>query len=914
MRNGPENGSEYRSGRGRRLYRTRTSVARCSPDYRILMAVAAVLVSIGAAIPVPAEASLASGDPDLESRLETWNRGAELLDSGENEQASAYFFDRLRDRPGHLEIVSGFLQACQRHCKLDSALAVVEGGYLPGAGEAGETGETRETRETGEISETSDPAAPCKRFLAGERLKSKWRFAEAATEFQQAADISKDRGDFISEAVSLLATANCLWRIMDAAGAESATARARERLADLRGAGRLLAEAGLLVAIGHNLTDHLAEADSVYRVVLSLAGASGYRRVKCDCLNGLGVASSKRRRFEESMSYYRQALVEADVLADSWRRVAILRNLGYEETEMRKLDQARPHLEEAERLARACGFQILLGYVQVGLGAVAEAAGDRLKAVDFMQKAIATQSAVGNDRGELTARQRLAYNLVVMGEYSRAAAHYERCLDILRELESLHILHWVLGGLAGANFRLGYLEKAEEYFRRALEVARKLGDRMSAAWCLDWIGLLHTMRGQYRQALVYSHEARSIFEEIDHREGVGGVHASIAEVYYHVGDYNRSLEHYQQAFAIAQDTGFEGLLRSAAKGMALVYSAIDRPDLAEEYHLQSLAIARRWNDRVATIWALNDLAAHQLTRDRKDRARQYLDEAVALLESEGQFHVRSHAYLLLGRSAESAEQAIVFTGRALAAAEAGCLPEREWNCLSDLGEFHLAVGDTARGREFQLHAVQAVESIRRSVGTDELRRHLLRPAIVPYERMVDLLLAGTHDSANVARAFAFSERSRAQILASRLRVAYAQVGDIPAQQYAAEERDILSLLGYLQSRLQDSSLPAEERQELQARIDKLEEEFSLLRIRMGGQDNEYAAVIYPEVESPEELLSTLRPNERMLSYFLGSHRSYLFSAADGLIVAYQLPPRAEIEEKVRLFLSPWWSSCSTQNT
>jgi CHAT domain-containing protein/tetratricopeptide (TPR) repeat protein len=826
--------------------------------------------------------SPAAAPTPLVVRLAAWSRGVELMDAGRNAEAAAYYAELLQMSSGRLEAAEWYYQASARLCRPDSALILLSRN-APG------------TRYT----------SAYLHFLEAARLRRTYRYTEAGREFALAADHCTESGDSLSAAIAQLEVARCRLRIEDLEGAEASCAQVEALLAETPSAARLLAEASLLRAGIHNLAGRLVEADSIYAGLLSLGAERGWRQVKGDVLNGLGAALSKRRRIQEALDHYRRALSESRVLGDPYRLTLTLTNLAYEETQARELAPARRHLEEARRTAEGCDLIQLLGLVFNGLGAVADGQGDRPQAADYFRLACDHNSRTGYARGELASRQRLAYDLLQMGEYREAVQHYERCLEIMEELPSTYILNWVLAGLAVTQHYLGNLDQAESYYRRALAVNEEMGDRMSASWCLNSIGLVYALRGDYRGALVQHHRAREIYREIGDIEGEGEAEASIAEVLYHLGDYERARGHGEQAMALAEQSGSEELLRTAAAALASIYGAAGRPDLAEAHHRQALDIARRWRDNIATIWALDELAAHELAQGRRATARQLLDEAADKLAARGEYPVRAQTLLLLSRNEEDPARAAAFAEQALAVAQEGCLPEMEWQSLSELGVRALALGDTARAELSQRQALDVIESLRRNVGVDELRRHMLRPALQPYERLVDLLLARDLEGPAATRALIVSERVRAQILASRLRAAYAHAGGAAEPARAAEEQDLLSRLAHLQALLQDGSLEPDERHALRAKVDDLEREFGLLQLRLAGSDGGQATELYPEVELPDTLLAALRPGERLLSWFLGEQASYLFSAADGRVRAFRLPPREEIESEVLLFLQLW---------
>lgn len=879
--------------------RIETPAGRRSLGVRTLFPLALLALLAPLAAPTAGQAAPAPTAAPAAARLDAWDHGASLLDDGRNAEAAELFARLLRERVGGLEAAEGFYLASTRLGRPDSALA----------------GLNRLVRAA------AAPAAAREAFLAGARLRLSCEFGGAAREFARAAALSRQAADTASAAAACLAAAQTWLREEDQAGIEATCARIDTLLAGEPGqsrlgqgrpgqgrldnghpAGRRLrGECDLLRAGVQNLNGRADAADSLYQDVLARARAAGWRQLRCDAWNGLGVSFSRRRLSGQAIAHYRRALAEARRLGDPNRLGIMLVNLAYEQTLERELAAAGACLDEARRIAERFGLEPLKGLVASGQGALAEARGERRQAAELFRQACDLHARTRNVRGELASNQWLAYLLLQMGEYRDSAAHYGRCLEILREKPGPHILNWVLAGMAATQHYLGNLDLAERYYRQALAVDEQMGDRRSAALCLNSIGLLNALRGDYRQALLDHHHAREIYAALGDAEGAGKADASIAEVLYHLGDYERAREHGEQAVTVAEQEGAEELLQSASSVMALIYRAAGRSDLAEEHFRRALAISRRWHDNLATIAALDDLADSYLAQGRPEEARPLVTEAAGLLKPQGEYPSRARTLLLLARLAEDPGRAAALAEQALAAAQEGCLPEAEWRSLSDLGQYALARGDTAQAERFLRRALGVIESLRRDVGVDELRRHMLQPALEPYERLVDLLLARSRADSAAASALVVAERSRAQVLAARLRAAYAHGAAATASPGADgdDDRELLSRLAYLQARLQDGTLPGQERRALRERVDELEESFRVAQLRRAGAAG--SGELYPEVEPADSLLAALRPGERVLSWFLGERRSYLFAAAAGRVRAYPLPPRPEIESRLLLF-------------
>jgi CHAT domain-containing protein/tetratricopeptide (TPR) repeat protein len=817
-----------------------------------------------------------------QKRVETCVAGAALLDAGENERAARFFEEALAESGGLVELAEGLIEARSRLCAPNAAMARC-GQSIP------------ETEGTGrKIFEL---------YLEGERSRLRRDFKAAAVHFRGAYAAAERDRDTLSAVSCGKALALCLIASQDAPGAVE-SAKTLDTIAQgLPPLGRLALSVALTRADCLNAADSIGAAEGMYHETLSLAKAGRFRRIESACLAGLGRLYEKRQKNGEAISFYGQALVLERAMGNKEKMATLLNNLGQVEVNMGELEDAAGRFAEAEEIAKACGLKWILGYVSYGRAAIAEKKGDKEGALKLFQQALALHREQGNVWGELGVQLRLGYLRGSLGQYALAVGHYERALKVYEGMKSLYGLSWTLAGLAVTYHKLGDFAKAEEYYRRTLDVKRRLGDGRGAAWSLNSLGMIADMQGRYREALSFENEAMAMYREAGDRAGMGEVHFSIGSVYYYLGNYPEALKHYEEAFAVATETGNGQFLGTVVSGMGSVYSAAGRLDLAGELYRKCLAIARASKQTTDIVWALNNLASLEIQLGNPAAARAYAGEALAILPAGGQDYIRARAFYLMGKSAGQAESSIGSIERALALAEGSGIEELKWKCLSDLGELYLAKGDTAKSYSLQHRAIVSVESLRRLAGSDELRRHFFQPAILPYDRIVSVILTRSGSAPDVKEAFSYTERCRAQILASLLREAMDRTGAKGNDRLLNGERDILSRLTFYQARLQDGTIAPEERAGFLEKIEGLERRFTSLSLKIENRDKDYLSELYPKVEQPDELLTTLAPGEMMLSYFLGEKRSFVFCGTKGDLAVYELPAKAFIEQRVDYFLS-----------
>lgn len=836
-------------------------------------------------------AGAASAPVPAGKRIETYVAGAALLDAGENERAARFFEEALTERGGLVELAEGLIEARSRLCAPNAAIARC-GQAIP------ETqGAEREIFEA---------------YLNGERSRMQRDFRAAAARFRGAFSTAERAGDTLSAVVCGRALAQCLVATQDAPGAlESANALSAVA-SGLSPSGRLAASVISLHAECLNAADSIEAADVLYREALSLAKAGKFRQVESSCLAGLGRLDDKRQRNGEAISLYGRALTLERTMGNKEKTAALLNNLGQVDVNAGDLEAAAGHFAEAEGIANACGLKWILGYVSYGRGALAEKKGDREAALKLFQQALALHRERGDVWGELGVELRLGYIRGTLGQYALAVGHYERALKVYEETKSLYGMSWTLAGLAVTYHKLGDFAKAEEYYRRTLDVKRRLGDTRGAAWSLNSLGMIADMRGRYRDALSFGHEAMAMYREAGDRAGIGEAHFGIGSVYFYLGNYTEAMGHYEEAFAVATETGDRQLLGRVVSGMGSVYFAAGRLDLAGELYRKCLEIARASKEKTEIAWALNNLASLDIQLGAPAAARTRADEALAILPAEEQDYIRARSLYLKGMAGGPGDSSIGYLERALALAEGSGLEDLRWKCLSDLGELYLAKGDTAKSYSLQHHAIVSVESLRRLAGSDELRRHFFRPAILPYERIVSVILTRSGRAQDVKEAFSYTERCRAQILASLLREAMDRTGAKGNDRLLEREREILARLTFYQARLQDGTIAPAERAGYLEKIEGLEKRFASLSFRF-EQGDDYVSALYPKVEQPDELLSALAPDEIVLSYFLGEKRSFVFCGKNGELAVRELPAKAFIEQRVDYFLSLLQQMANTPN-
>ncbi|MBN2070918.1 MAG: CHAT domain-containing protein [Candidatus Krumholzibacteriota bacterium] len=823
------------------------------------------------------------GGKDQAERLKEFESLARRLDTGKNSETVEYCLKLLRDDPGSIIASDALIKARSRFGILDSdrLLKAVSADNV-------DPGEVLHFRS----------------FIRSVLLKRSRDFEGAAEGLSDAGSGYLAAGDGLSALICFIEGIKSQIGARNSSGAELLVKKARDCLSRLPYQKRIDLEILSLEAEIANISDDLSTADSLFSFVLENRENHQYRQIKAYCLSGRGRLNEKRQKFQEASGYYLDALKEYERLGAIENQAIILNNMGQVMGKLGDNARSSGYLKEAEEKAESIGSMWLLGFIDYGLGAIAETQGNKGKAREYFRRSLDNHLGSGNTWGELGARLRLAYIQVLDGEYSEAIRHYEHAVSEYEKMKSLYGLNWALAGMALAKHRFGDLAGAEEYYRRAYELKVKLGDLKGAAWCLNSTGMVCDLGGRYREALTNEFEAMKIYREIGDLSGEGEAHFSIGSAYYYLGNYQASIEHYEKAKEIAASGNNIDLLKRVASGMGSIYMVSGRFDLAEKYYLEYLETAIKTDEAGDLIWANNNLASHYIAAGDIFEAKKYIQENRKLISAENRDSLYGiRALYLEGMACADRDSSIFYLDQSVSMARVKGLEELRWKCLSELGDRYREKKDFAMARECFEEAVRTVESLRFMTGSGQFQRHMLRSAITPYERIVALLLDSEDDGNGTLEAFGYMERSRAWVLAARLRKARTENSFDDGKGADEEELELVSRLSFLQKRLQEGGLKDDERKKMNSGIERIEEDFRKLQLRKAGGSDWRISEVCPEFEEPEELLSALYPGELLLSYFLGIERSYLVSISGGMVKYYTLPGRSEIEKKAGYFLS-----------
>jgi tetratricopeptide (TPR) repeat protein len=193
-------------------------------------------------------------------------------------------------------------------------------------------------------------------------------------------------------------------------------------------------------------------------------------------------------------------------------------------------------LEADVKAARLAGHRQGEGSALNNLGSACFELGERGKAIEFHQKALAIAREMGDQCGECSVLNNLGNAYSALGDTRKAIELHEKALAIAREMGDRRGEGNALGGVGNAYAALGDARKSLDFYEQELVIDREIGDRRGQGNALGNIGLAYATLGEPGKTIEFSEKALVIDREIGARHGEGADLGNLGIAYAALGE------------------------------------------------------------------------------------------------------------------------------------------------------------------------------------------------------------------------------------------------------------------------------------------------------------------------------------------------------------------------------------------
>src|SRR6266545_2153773 len=447
-------------------------------------------------------------------------------------------------------------------------------------------------------------------------------------------------------------------------------------------------------------------------------------------------------------------------------------------------------------------------------------------------------------------------------KYQEVLELYQRAGASREEAATPNDIGWVYESL-------GETRKALEKYNEALPILRAIGDRQREAVILSNIGVVHHSLGEMQKALEKFDEALPIRRAIGDRSEEAVTLNNIGAVYQSLGETRKALDNFNEALSIKQAIGDRSGEVSALNNIGMAYQSLGETQKALEKFNEALPIARAIGDRSMEGRTLHNIGAAYNSLGEAQKALEMYNEALPIRRAVGDRNGEAATLLGIARAEQKR-------------------------------------GNLTQARQTIEQAISIVESVRASIGSQELRASFLASRQDFYESYIEVLMQmhkQNPDASFDALALAVSERARARSLLELLTEAHADIRQGVDSSLLERERSLrqrFAARAAAQVNLLNRKHTPEQAEVAAKEIASITAEYEQLEAQIRARSPRYAALTQPQPLGLAEIQQqALDEDTLLLEYALGEKRSYLWLVSQRSIDSYELPPRAELEAAAR---------------
>ncbi len=512
------------------------------------------------------------------------------------------------------------------------------------------------------------------------------------------------------------------------------------------------------------------------------------------------------------------------------------------------------------------------------------------------------------------ALNRQGASLRLQGNYPEALARFRLAQNIAEQIGDKAGIASTLIGIGIVHSSQGDYAQALEHYRKSLAMSEALGDKVGIARALNGIGIVHSSQGNYAQALEHYQQSLAMSEALGDKNKISVPLNNIGNVYANQGNYAQALEHYQKSLAISEALEDKVAVSTTLNNIGSVHLSQRNYAQALEYYQKSLMQREALGDKAGVRSSLNNIGKVHTRQGNFAQALEHYQKSLAMSEALGDKVTVSRTLADMGNASRlqgNYAQALDFAGRATVLAKQFGYPVEFWLAQNEAGQSYRALNQLIPARQAFEEAIATIEALRAQVaGGEQEQQRLFEDKLVPYQAMVELLVAQNQSSA----ALAYAERAKARVLLDVLHSGRINVNKAMNTAEQERERELNNHLVSLNTQITLENLrqqPDPARlNDLKAQLQKVRLDYEAFQISLYAEHPELKAQ-RGEVETltPEQARALL-PDARsaLLEYVVTDKRTYLFALtanAGGATTELKVYPleikRKELDERAERF-------------
>jgi DNA-binding SARP family transcriptional activator/tetratricopeptide (TPR) repeat protein len=294
--------------------------------------------------------------------------------------------------------------------------------------------------------------------------------------------------------------------------------------------------------------------------------------------------------YPEAMTIHSHARAAAQRAGDRAAEATALYYLAKVHMRQSRYQQAVSYLRQAMTLYRQVGDHSGEGRALVDLGIIHYCQGRYRKAIGIHRHALDMCRQTGDLISKATALYVLAAIEERQGRYDVATRNQRQGLAIAAEIGAGGLQFDALVGLGTVGLRQGRYRQAAGHLDRALALSRDFGYRHGEPEALARIGDVYLRQGRYQRAASCLREAMALYRQVRNRSGEADALNSLGEVWLATGQAHRARAEHSTALGLASRIGDKYQQARAHQGLGQAYRAGGDPGGTRRHWQEALTL------------------------------------------------------------------------------------------------------------------------------------------------------------------------------------------------------------------------------------------------------------------------------------------------------------------------------------
>lgn len=381
-----------------------------------------------------------------------------------------------------------------------------------------------------------------------------------------------------------------------------------------------------------------------------------------------------------------------------------------------------------------------------------------------------------------------------------------------------------------------------------------------------------------------------------------------------IGNYDKAIEYFNMALSLIKGQESNPYYSATLSNLATCYkkSGLDKEnkeliDKAFSYFSQALSVAELMGNRQFQVAILNNIGSLKAHLDENLDALYYLNKARTLAE-----HEKLNSYLIsiytnigiIYARLGDYQNSSLYYDKAINLALAENENRTLWESYLEKGNLLKKQGKLDEAKLYYLNSINIIESLRSKLTMEEDKASFLGTdkRLDAYHNLVDLLVNSNKEypgDSFLEQAFSFMERAKARAFLESIEASKLSEKAPVDIKLINQEKEIMSDMSRLYTKLLSPELPEEERNNLLKEVKSLEDKLENVKRQIRSQNPAYANLTYPEIITYEEATKEFVDSKTAIfAFIVGKDSAYAFAMTKKGLKVYSIPPQKDLRLKV----------------